>query len=321
MSTYTTARALGRIRDRRKITGITAVLLPFLKNGQPDLEQFERHLRHTVKAGLEPAINMDTGFGPQLSPAQRRDVLALTRRVIGNSAPFTSGACALGYDDEPLAAYKKSVADILEVGATPIVFQHAIFNGRDSKGIAALYAEILAGAKKAYAFELGKQFAPFGQIYSLETYERLLDLPNLAGAKHSSLDRRMELERLDLRDRKRPDWHVFTGNDLAIDMVMYGSDYLLGLSTFDPEAFALRDKWWLEGDARFFQLNDALQALGMTAFRDPVPAYKHSAAVYLNLTGRMQNADVHPQCPRRPEWEAEILKPIAALIDQCKRAE
>ena len=32
---------------------------------------------------------------------------------------------------------------------------------------------------------------------------------------------------------------VLTGNDLAIDMVMYGSDYLLGLSTFAPEAFAL----------------------------------------------------------------------------------
>ena len=36
----------------------------------------------------------------------------------------------------------------------------------------------------------------------------------------------------------RPDFLVFTGNDLAIDMVMYGSDYLLGLSTFAPDLFA-----------------------------------------------------------------------------------
>ena len=33
----------------------------------------------------------------------------------------------------------------------------------------------------------------------------------------------------------RPDFLVLTGNDLAIDMVMYGSDYLLGLSTFAPD--------------------------------------------------------------------------------------
>jgi len=318
--TYPISRALGRIRPNRRIYGITAVLLPFKENGQPDLEQFERHLRLTVKAGLEPAINMDTGFGPQLSPTLRRDVLALTRKVLGNTAPFTSGACALGYECEPLAAYKQSVRDILDFGATPIVFQHALFNDRGGAEIAKLYTDILAGAPRAFAFELGKQFAPFGQIYSLETYERLLDIPNLVGAKHSSLDRTLELQRLDLRDRKRPDWHVFTGNDLAIDMVMYGSDYLLGLSTFDPEAFVQRDKWWLEGDARFFQLNDALQALGMVAFRDPVPAYKHSAAVYLNQTGRMKNAGVHPSCPRRPDWEQQILEPIAALIEATKTA-
>jgi dihydrodipicolinate synthase/N-acetylneuraminate lyase len=317
---YSVAKALGRIRERRKIYGITAVLLPYRADGSPDLDQFEQHLKLTVKAGIEPAINMDTGFGPQLSPAGRREVLARTRKVIGNGAAFTAGACALGYECEPLTAYRQSVQDILEVGVTPIVFQHNVFNGKSGAEIATLYRQILEGAPRAFAFELGQQFAPFGQIYSLDTYERLLDIPNLVGAKHSSLDRRLELQRLDLRDRKRPDWHVFTGNDLAIDLVMYGSDYLLGLSTFDPEAFALRDAWWAAGDARFFQLNDALQALGMVAFRDPVPAYKHSAAEYLNLTGRMKNAGVHPSCPRRPAWEKEILAPIAKLIEDCKSA-
>jgi hypothetical protein len=39
---------------------------------------------------------------------------------------------------------------------------------------------------------------------------------------------------------------IYTGNDLASDMVQYGSDYLPGLSTFAPQAFALRDRHWLE---------------------------------------------------------------------------
>jgi dihydrodipicolinate synthase/N-acetylneuraminate lyase len=318
---YSVEQALGRIRPKRRIYGITAVLLPFTKDGAPNLEQFERHLRRTIAAEIEPAINMDTGFGPQLTPAQRLEVIRLTRKTLGNSAAFTAGACAFGYGSDLLCGYKNSVADIVEHGGTPIVFQSDLFRNCSGAALVELYRAILDGAPRAYAFELGKQFAPFGQIYALDDYRRLMELPNLAGAKHSSLDRRLELQRLDLRDRERPDWHVFTGNDLAIDLVMNGSDYLLGLSTFDPEAFALRDKWWADGDARFFQLNDALQALGMIAFRDPVPAYKHSAAVYLNLTGQMEQADLHPDCPRRPAWEREILAPIAALIEANKRAQ
>src|SRR5262245_15148496 len=137
----------------------------------------------------------------------------------------------------------------------------------------------------AIAFELGKMFAPFGQIYDLDTYAGLLDVPQCIGAKHSSLSRQLEWERIDLRNRHRPDFKVFTGNDLAVDMVIYGSDYLLGLSAFAPEAFALRDRLWAAGDPRFFDLNDVLQYLGAFAFRAPVPAYKHSAAQFLSLRG------------------------------------
>ena len=36
------------------------------------------------------------------------------------------------------------------------------------------------------------------------------------------------------------EFRVYAGNDLAIDMVAYGSDYLLGLSTLAPNAFAER---------------------------------------------------------------------------------
>ena len=78
---------------------------------------------------------------------------------------------------------------------------------------------------------------------------------------------------------------MFTGNDLAIDMVMYGSDYLLGLSTFAPDLFARRRCARAAGSPAFYELNDALQYLGFFAFRSPVPAYKHSAAMFLKLRG------------------------------------
>jgi dihydrodipicolinate synthase/N-acetylneuraminate lyase len=158
---------------------------------------------------------------------------------------------------------------------------------------------------------------PSGRVLGLDAYAELVQIPNCIGAKHSSLSRRLEWERLALRDRLRPEFHVFTGNDLAIDMVRYGSDWLLGLSTAWPEAFAQRDRWWAAGDSRFDELDDALQALGDFAFRDPVPAYKHTMAQTLNLRGLIQSDNTHPDSPQRPASDRPIIATILERIGRC----
>ena len=147
-----------------------------------------------------------------------------------------------------------------------------------------------------------------------------MQIPNCLGAKHSSLSRRLEWERLAVRDSLRPEFHVFTGNDLAIDMVRYGSDWLLGLSTAWPEAFAQRDAWWAAGDPRFDELDDALQALGDFAFRPPVPAYKHSMAQALHLRGLLACDEPHPDSPRRPASDREIIRTILERIAAATEA-
>jgi dihydrodipicolinate synthase/N-acetylneuraminate lyase len=157
-------------------------------------------------------------------------------------------------------------------------------------------------------------FVPYGRIYGLDAYRELMEIPSCIGAKHSSLDRVLEWKRLELRDGCRPDFLVLTGNDLAIDMVMYGSDYLLGLSTFAPDLFARRDAWWESGDPRFYQLNDVLQYLGCFAFREPVPGYRHNAAQFLQLRGWIENDATHPDSPRRPESDREVLAEIARSL-------
>jgi 4-hydroxy-tetrahydrodipicolinate synthase len=157
-------------------------------------------------------------------------------------------------------------------------------------------------------------FAPNGEIFDEETVRRLMDIPELAGMKHSSLDRMVELGRLALRDAQRPEFQIYTGNDLGINMIEYGSDYLLGLATFAPEKFAERDRLWAAGDPGYYALSDALQYLGNVAFREPVPAYKHSAAVFLHLTGRIPTDLPHPRNPKRPDWEREILQDCARRL-------
>lgn len=294
---------------QRKIEGISAVLLPFNANGQPDYEQFMTHLSRTVKAGLIPAVNMDTGYVNLISKAQRRQILDLTADLLSGK-PYIAGAYIEGEDGEPLSLYAEEMEKIIERGGTPILFQSTALVSLSETELISLHEALATRFSAWLIFELGRQFASFGRIYSLDLLAKLMQIPNIIGLKHSSLSRQQEWERLKLRNRLRASFKIYTGNDLAIDMVMYGSDYLLGLSTFAPDYFALRDRFWEMGDDRFYELNDVLQFLGHFAFRPPVPAYKHSAAQFLKLRGWLSGDEAPPKVPRRPQSDIEILEII-----------
>ena len=309
---------IAMLRPRRKITGMSAILLPFTSAGQPDWAAFRAHCRRTLEAGLAPAVNMDTGFGNLIDDATRIQALDITQEEAAGrdyvAGAFVGGGEGSAFDRD---GYLKQMGFITERGGIPVIFQSHGLTGQSDESIVASYAELGRHCDRFVGFELAKVFAPFGQIYSLDVYRGLLGIPQCIGAKHSSLSRELEWQRILLRDEVRPDFKVFTGNDLAIDMVMYGSDYLLGLSTFAPDWFAKRDAAWEAGDASFYQINDVLQYLGFLTFRAPVPAYKHSAAMFLKLRGWIDCDDTHPQSATRPESDravlAEALKQLEAL--------
>ena len=54
-----------------------------------------------------------------------------------------------------------------------------------------------------------------------------------------------------------------------------------------------------------------LQYLGFLAFRYPVPAYKHSAAMFLKLRGWIEWDGTHLRSPSRPDTDRAILRSIA----------
>ena len=228
---------------------------------------------------------------------------------------FVAGAYIEKEEGDVVALYRGQMDEIVKVGGIPILFQSARLHGKSPAEIGAIYQEICRGYEIVLGFELGRMFAPNGEIFTEETIRRLMDIPEMKGMKHSSLDRLIEMKRLELRDAHRPDFKIYTGNDLGINMIEYGSDYLLGLATFAPEKFAERDRMWEAGDPKYFALSDNLQYLGNVAFRDPVPAYKHSAAVFLHLTGRISSDLTHPKSAKRPLWEAEMLRDCARRLN------
>jgi dihydrodipicolinate synthase/N-acetylneuraminate lyase len=308
---------LPSILPGRKITGYSAVLLPFTASGAVDWDAFAAHVTRTVAAGLIPAVNMDTGYGHLIGEQTRLELLRCTRDTL-SGGPFTAGAFVHDHPGDAYHpdAYYRQIDQVQSFGGIPTIIQSFGLTSQKPDQITAAYAAIGRHASHFIAFELGTMFAPFGKIYSLEVYQALLGIPQCVGAKHSSLNRQLEWQRLSLRDRLRPDFLMLSGNDLAIDMVMYGSDYLLGLSTFAPDYFALRDRYWLEGDVRFYELNDILQYLGFFAFREPVPAYKHSAGQFLKLRGWIASSNTHPDSPTRPESDIEVLQKILEQLYQ-----
>ena len=314
------------IRDRqklrRKVHGTAAALLPYLPNGEIAVEAFQQHLLFTQRAGLMNAVNMDTGYVNYLSAGEKENVLRWTSEALGKEALFVAGAYIEGEDGDVVALYRREMDRIVRLSGTPILFQTARLHGKSAREKIAIYKAVCEGFENVLAFELGRMFAPNGEIVDEETIKGLLDIPELKGMKHSSLDRLKELDRLALRDQRRPDFVIYTGNDLGINMIEYGSDYLLGLATFAPEKFAERDRLWAAGDPAYYALSDALQHLGNIAFREPVPAYKHSAAAFLHLTGRIPSDRTHPQNPPRPKWEKEILLDCARRLNlaDCTQA-
>jgi dihydrodipicolinate synthase/N-acetylneuraminate lyase len=300
-----------KVQLRRKVQGIAAALLPYEANGRVAVDAFKGHLLATQRAGLMNAVNMDTGYVNYLGDAEKQDVLGWTREALGRDVPFVAGAYIEGQAGNVVELYRREIDRIVEFGGIPILFQTARLHGKSAKEKAASYQAICQGYKHVLAFELGPMFAPNGEIFDEETFWRLMEVPEIKGIKHSSLDRVLELERLALRDKHRPEFRIYTGNDLGINMIEYGSDYLLGLATFAPEKFAERDRLWETGDPAYYALSDALQYLGNVAFREPVPAYKHSAAVFLHLTGRIPSDLPHVKSPKRPVWEREILEDCA----------
>lgn len=304
------------IRPGRRITGMSAVLLPHTRDEAIDWPAVEAHVERTGAAGLLPAVNMDTGYVQLLEDRDRARVLDVAAAVTGGS--FVGGAhvrdeAGAAFD---LGAHVRAAADVAQRGGLPVIFPSHGLNALVDDDWVEAHRAIGAELDRFIGFELGGMFVPHGRIPSLEAYRALVQIPTCVGAKHSSLSRRLEWDRLAVRDEVRPDFAVLTGNDLAIDMVMYGSDYLLGLSTFAPEAFAVRDRLWEARDPGFHELNDLLQHLGQVAFRPPVPAYRHDAAMFFELRGWASSDATPAGVPRRPDSDrallADVLERLAA---------
>jgi hypothetical protein len=112
--------AFARLASGRRLHGISATLLPYTHERKIDWKGFERHVVRTRAAGLDVAVNMDTGFGDLLSESEREAVLDATRGALGAELPFYAGAfAALVLTGEVTVEWRDRYCDWLDREADP----------------------------------------------------------------------------------------------------------------------------------------------------------------------------------------------------------
>src|SRR5262249_39703162 len=181
-----------RQKPRRKVQGISAALLPFAADGSVAVASFQEHLARTDRAGLLNAVNMDTGYVNYLSDAEKGEVLRWTSEALSKDAAFVAGGAIEEVGGEAAQRYPPAMDRIVAHGGIPILFQTQRLHGKPPQEKAAVYQAVCKGYEQVLAFELGTMFAPNGEIFDEETVRRLMDIPELKGMKHSSLDRTIE---------------------------------------------------------------------------------------------------------------------------------
>ena len=179
-----------RRKIRRKVQGIAAALLPYEPDGRVAVDAFVNMLTSTHRAGLMNAVNMDTGYVNYLSDTEKEEVLDWTRQALGKGVPFVAGAYIEQHaDDDIVTLYRRQIDTIVRFEGIPILFQTARLQGKSPARTAEAYRDICRDYPHVLAFELCPVFAANGEIYDSETIRRLMDIPEIKGMKHSSLDR------------------------------------------------------------------------------------------------------------------------------------
>jgi hypothetical protein len=306
--------ALRHLTPGRRIDGAAALPVWLGPSGRLDLPGLAGRLQATFAAGLTPAVNLFGGSVECLGREQRTDVLA-TAAGVARGRRFIAGTRPTE-DTAPLAVrYGRAIDAVVRQGGTPLLLPIAELTVLDGDGLAHLWRQATSGHRGVLVIEMGAVFAALAPLYAAGVIPRLLDIGSLGGLVHASLDRGAEWARVEARDIARPDFRIYSGHERALDMVAYGSDYLLGTAGCAPEAFAVRDRAWRDGQPVGFEVNDALQALGALLYRAPMGGARHGALQWLQARGLVEAAAPVSGVERRPDSDLALYRDLAERLD------
>ena len=190
---------------------VTAVLTPIDRQGNPDLERLQRHIRQLERDGSNAVLVMGTtGEGPSFSVAEREDLLAAAIGAAGKMEVMAQTGCASLADTIRLTRHAFDLG-LRSVTIMPPFF----FKGVSEDGLFAYYSQILDTAVPSWGRVMLYHIPQVTQVpISIRLVEMLLekDETRITGIKDSAGD----LDHLRVYCTLFPQLSIFTGNDQLI---------------------------------------------------------------------------------------------------------
>lgn len=286
---------------------IPATVLPMDDRGEIDEEGFRRYLRWLLPQGpVGLAVNVDTGEGPHLQPAERA-------RVIEVAAEEAEGEAAIiaGIMGPSTAGAVRAARDAMGAGADAVmIFPTGAFLGEpvDADVIYGYHAAIAEAVDVPLVlFQL--QPALGGVMYGEETLRRLADIPAVAAIKEASFDARLFVETARVLEGLERPISLLTGNDNFIyeSFVLGAEGALIGFGTLATDLQVEMHRACAEGrydDAR--KIWERILPLEEAVFGPPVRNYRARTKEALKMLGVLENSHVRP--PLLPVSDEEKRK-------------
>ena len=286
---------------------IAATVLPQTDAHEIDLDAFATYLEWLLDQGVSGlAVNVDTGEGPHLSPAEGIAVIEAAAGTVAGRVPIVAG---LGPGSTKsrvaLAGYLRSAgADAL------LVFPPSAFRGEPLPVELPVdyYARIGEGADiPLVLFQL--QDALGGVEYPIEVLVALSSLPHVIAIKEATFSR--EKFTATVSALTDVDVTVLTGNDNFIhDSFVLGAEgALIGFGTLAVREQVEMVEAWDAGDReRSAELGARVQKLADVVFAPPIRNYRARLKEALAMTGVIPDSAIRPPLMRIPAEERETLR-------------
>ena len=283
---------------------IPATVTPMTEDLQVDVDALRSYMEWLLDQGVHGvAVNVDTGEGPQLDPAERLLVVETVRDAVGDQVPVVSGL-APGWTKRVVEAAR----NLKDAGADALlVFPPSAFRGTPlpPEPPVAYYREIGEGADVPLVlFQLQDSLG--GVEYPIDVLTAIAGLEHVVAIKEATFDEQKFCDAVAALRQAATDVSILTGNDNFIyrSFVLGAQGALIGFGTVATRLQVEMFEAHVAGDAtRAAALADRLQPLADAVFGAPVRDYRARTKAVLEMEGVIPSAAL--RAPLQPVSDDE----------------
>jgi 4-hydroxy-tetrahydrodipicolinate synthase len=275
-----------------------AAILPMTSDYEPDWDAYARYIAWLVSENaIGIAVNMDTGEGPQLTPAERRKVVEVAVEVANGRALIVAGVMGSTTRDAVNmgAMYKEEGADGL------VVFPNAAFrNDPLDPRIPYEYHKAIADAVHLpiTLFQLAPVFG--GVNFSREALLKMLEIPEVVALKEASFDAQYFSHTMETITMSGHPITVLTGNDRFImeSFLLGAKGALLGFCAIGCGMVAeMLNKLHARQHQAAVEMRHRVQGFADFIYKDPVLDYRARCKVALAHVGVLDRSQTFVRPP------------------------